>query len=374
MSQFKRIPRIPTSKELADQTFSKLKKVRIDAPQKVKKKRSDYSFYKTLYFRQFRVLFPELNEQLAKIADSFPIIEDLHPFHKELIEVLFGIEKLRTSLSRIKHTQRAISSIERDVSRKLGNSTNADETKSIRTEAIGRIGSSIKKLKEPLDELIDAKIQLSKVPDFNLYEKTIAFAGAPNAGKSSFVKIVSTGKPEIASYPFTTKELVCGHRINRFESIQLIDTPGLLDRPLSERNAIEMRSILALKHLTDAIIFLYDPTEDAPLSLEHQFNLLNEIKNTFTEPPIYIFINKVDVLTDMEVAAVCQKVGEYELIATIEKNQKQLEAIIQKIIDKIPAKKQPYEKSLDTQISDYVKKTEKKGDIEWIFFDEDDSD
>ncbi|NHJ46543.1 MAG: GTP-binding protein [Asgard group archaeon] len=374
MSLFKRIPRIPTSKELADQVFSKLKKVRIDAPSKVKKKRSDYSFYKTLYFRQFRVIFPELDEKLKAIVSGFPIIEDLHMFHQELIEVLYGIEKLRTYLSRIKNTQRALSSIERDVSRKLGNSSEADEAKAIRTEAIGRLGSTIKKLKEPLDELIDAKIQLSKVPDFNLYEKTIAFAGAPNAGKSSFVKLVSTGNPEIASYPFTTKELVCGHRKNKFESIQLIDTPGLLDRQLSERNTIEMRSILALKHLTDVIIFLYDPTKEAPISLEHQLNLYNEIKEKFDDFPIYVFINKVDAIDEKQLDDIYKIIGKHQTIATIAENVDQLEAIIQEIIEKIPTKKQPYDTDYVLKIDDTVKKTKKEGQIEWIFFDEDDND
>ncbi|MHA1365334.1 MAG: GTPase [Candidatus Heimdallarchaeota archaeon] len=196
MSQFKRIPRIPTSKELEDLIFSQLKKIRVEAPRGSKKRRSDYSFYKTLYFRQFRIIFPDLEERLQKIVDYFPIMDELHPFHK--------VEKLRIALGRISNTKYAISSIQREVNKKLGNSKSSDEAKRVRGETLGRLGSTIKNLKEPLDILIDAKIQLSKVPDFDVRKKTIAFAGAPNVGKSSFVELVSTGTPEIASYPFTT--------------------------------------------------------------------------------------------------------------------------------------------------------------------------
>ena len=199
MSQFRKIPYIPTADKLADLVFSKLKRIRVDTPRKIKMRRSDLSFYKTLYFRQFRFIFPEFDTKLSNIANSFPFIDELHPFHKELIEVLFGIEKIRTSLSRIKNTRKSLRSIERDVSKKLGICEFAEEAKKIRREAIGRIGSTIKKIEQPLNDLIEAKIQLSKVPDFNLFEKTIVFAGAPNAGKSSYVKIVSTGKPEIAA-------------------------------------------------------------------------------------------------------------------------------------------------------------------------------
>jgi len=372
MSQFKNIPYIPTAEKLADLIFSKLKKIQVEPPKRGKKKRSDYSFYRTLYFRQFRFLFPELKSELERIADSFPMIDELHPFHKELIDVLFGIEKLRTNLSRIKHTKKAIESIEVEVSRKLGRSQTAEEAKRIRQEALGRVGSAIRKLEKPLAELISAKIQLSKVPDFNLEQKTIAFAGGPNAGKSSFVKLVSTGKPEIASYPFTTKELICGHRQNRFESIQLVDTPGLLDRSLHERNQIEMKSILALKYLADAIVFLYDPSKNATLTLAEQQNLFQEIKKTFPETPMYVFINKKDIIPKEQLPAIFKQLGEHRLIATTEEYKNELEEVIQTIIDNLPQKKFFIQDKKEKE--PHVEKQKKTDEIEWIFFDEDSSD
>lgn len=375
LSQFKRIRHIPTSEKLADIVFSKLRKIKVEAPSGSKKRRSDQSFHKTLYFRQFRYLFPELEERLEKIAESFPIIDDLHPFHIELIEVLFGTDKIRTALSRINNTRKALKSIERDVNKRLGTSETAAESKKARSEALGRVGSTISKLKKPLDTLIDAKIQLSRVPDFNLTQHTIAFAGGPNAGKSSFVKLVSTGRPEINSYPFTTKELVIGHRKrNQFESVQLMDTPGLLDRPLAERNAIEMRSILALKYLTDIIVFLYDPSVQSPLSLEQQLNLLEEIRVQFEDIPIICYINKQDTLTKKELAEVRSLVGNHEAISTLEENSAELERIIIEIIDSLPPKKLIFDKKKEKKIiEEPYKKRVKEDKVEWIFFDEEDS-
>jgi len=370
MSQFKNIPYIPTSEKLTDLIFSKLKKIQVAPPKRGRKRRSDYSFYKTLYFRQFRFLFSELKDHLEHIAQSFPQIDELHPFHRELIDVLFGIEKLRTSLSRIRHTRKAIESIEVEVSRKLGHSKTAEEAKQIRNEALGRVGSALKKLKVPLDELIAAKIQLSKVPDFDLKQKTIAFAGGPNAGKSSFVKLVSTGRPEIASYPFTTRELICGHRRHQFESIQLVDTPGLLDRPLQERNQIEMKSILALKYLTDMIIFLFDPSKNATLTLEEQNNLFMEIKKAFPEIPITAFINKKDLIPKEQLPEIFAKIGEHALIATVEEHKNELETIIQNIVETMPETKLFIAQE---ELKKPKKKKKKTDEIEWIFFDEEDT-
>jgi len=371
LSQFKRIPRIPNSKELEDLIFSQLKKIKVEAPRGAKKRRSDYSFYKTLYFRQFRVIFPDLEERLQKIVDYFPIMDNLHPFHRELIDVLFGIEKLRIALGRISHTKYATSSILREVSKKLGNSRTAAEAKRVRSETLGRLGSTIKKLKEPLDILIDAKIQLSKLPDFKVNKKTIAFAGAPNVGKSSFVKLISTGTPEIASYPFTTKELNFGHRRDEFELIQLMDTPGLLDRPIHDRNAIEMRSILALKHLADYIIYLYDPSKDAPLTLEQQVNLQKEIAETFPEIPMKSYINKGDILKKDRINDVKAIVGDLPIIATISDYHSTLEEIILETIKEIPSKHMQY-KLPKKLVAEEEIKSKKSDKIEWIFFDEED--
>ena len=46
---------------------------------------------------------------------------------------------------------------------------------------------------------------------------------------------------EVQPYAFTTKSLFVGHMDYRYLRWQVIDTPGILDRPLEERNTIEMQ-------------------------------------------------------------------------------------------------------------------------------------
>ena len=54
---------------------------------------------------------------------------------------------------------------------------------------------------------------------------------------------------EVQPYAFTTKSIYVGHTDYKYLRWQVLDTPGILDRPLEERNTIEMQSITAMAHL-----------------------------------------------------------------------------------------------------------------------------
>lgn len=57
--------------------------------------------------------------------------------------------------------------------------------------------------------------------------------------------------------------------------VQVLDTPGILDRPLEERNTIEMQSITALAHLRCAVLYLVDISEQCGYSLAQQADLFH---------------------------------------------------------------------------------------------------
>jgi len=125
---------------------------------------------------------------------------------------------------------------------------------------------------------------------------TIVVAGFPNVGKSSFIRRVSTAEPEIASYPFTTKGVIIGHRYEKREKIQMIDTPGLLDRPAIERNAIEGQAVSAIINTGDVILYILDPSTYCGFPLEDQLSLLEEVKG-MVHVPVIVVVNKSDVKT-----------------------------------------------------------------------------
>ena len=149
-----------------------------------------------------------------------------------------------------------------------------------------------------MDFLDFAKASLRNMPTIDFDATTIVIAGFPNVGKSTLLKQISGADPQVANYPFTTKGIQIGHTERHWKSIQIIDTPGLLDRPVLEMNDIEMNAIVALEHLADAILFIFDGSETCGFHLESQYNLLKQIEKIFSEIPIICLFNKMDIEQD----------------------------------------------------------------------------
>lgn len=83
---------------------------------------------------------------------------------------------------------------------------------------------------------------LSRLPSIDPHTRTLLVCGYPNVGKSSFMNSISRADVEVQPYAFTTKSLYVGHVDYKYMRWQVIDTPGVLDRPLDERNTIEMQA------------------------------------------------------------------------------------------------------------------------------------
>lgn len=106
---------------------------------------------------------------------------------------------------------------------------------------------------------------------------------------------ITNAESEVQPYPFTTQSLWAGHTMYKNVKWQVIDTPGILDRPLEERNTIEMQAITALAHLDAAILYFIDISEQCGYSLETQLSLFNSIRPLFKNKPIVIVLNKIDL-------------------------------------------------------------------------------
>ena len=85
----------------------------------------------------------------------------------------------------------------------------------MRRSAYGRMSSVIKSIEKDLIFLNEARDKLRKLPSIDPQMPAILIAGYPNVGKSSFIRLVTGARPEIASYPFTTQAIYVGHFTRR---------------------------------------------------------------------------------------------------------------------------------------------------------------
>ena len=250
-----------------------------------------------------------ITSKTDRIINVTPWVHELHPFYRELVALLVGIDGLKKSLAAVNWAGQKIGSLATEYIRKISRSRTITEAGTSRKIAYGRIASVLQQVSDDLVFLRDAFVQLRKLPSINPTLTTIVIAGYANVGKSTLVRSLSTAKPEVATYPFTTKGIVVGHRTIPKGAYQIVDTPGMLDRPLSKRNKIELQAIGAIKHLADVIIFMVDASETCGYDLDKQTNLLSEIINLFPNVPIVRILNKVDVATRTQIESATQRTG-----------------------------------------------------------------
>ena len=250
---------------------------------------------------RIKIVESTITSKLDRIINVTPWIHELHPFYVELVALLVGIDDLKKSLAAVKWAAQKIRSLATVYIQKISRSRTINEAGTNRKVAYGRIASVLKQVSDALVFLRDAFVRLRKLPSVDPTLMTLVVAGYANVGKSTFVGCLSTAKPEVAAYPFTTRGIVVGHRVLPEGTCQIVDTPGLLDRPLSKRNKIELQAIGAMKHLADLIFFIVDPSESCGYDLGSQINLLNEISSLFPNIPMIRIVNKVDVATQAQI-------------------------------------------------------------------------
>lgn len=288
------IPTIPTPDELLDKGFSRGKKqADLMRTQKIPKHLKG----KRIEERRVITSCQVIKDKLKSILDSVPDIEDLPPFYQDYIDITVGVDDMKQALGGLNWAYGILTQLEKEYGSKIRKNPSEKAT-TLQKQAYGRIASVVNKIKKDLDFLDFAKANLRNMPTIDFDATTIVIAGFPNVGKSTLLNQISGADPQIANYPFTTKGIQIGHVERHWKSIQIIDTPGLLDRPVLEMNDIELNAIVALEHLADAILFIFDASETCGFGLESQYNLLKQIEKIFANIPVIYLFNKMDLIED----------------------------------------------------------------------------
>jgi nucleolar GTP-binding protein len=286
---FEQLPTVPTCQELLDKAFRRASRAKDDES-------------------MVQDAGNILSDNLANLIRKFPSFENLPPFYREMADITVGVDAIRISLSRLRWASRQIRQLTRESVVRIKRSRGQNSMPA-RKAAFGRISSIMKAIEKDLAFLNEARNKLRQLPTIESQTPTILIAGYPNVGKSSFIIRVSGAKPEIASYPFTTRGIYVGHFQRGEQKYQVVDTPGLLDRPHSERNKIERQTIAALSHLQGVVLFILDPSEHCGYPLQSQLCLAEDLRS-WIKLPMLIVANKADLLRYDQVPEMSTETGQ----------------------------------------------------------------
>ncbi len=289
---FEGLPTTPRSEELVDKAFSRAAR----AGRAKQGKEAQESMLQTAG--------NILSDNLQNVVTTWPDFDDVDPFYHEFADATLadtdvgGVDALRQDLSAVMNAGRQADSIKSEYQGRI-RTADTETARKLRKQAFARLADVTESVSEELLAIGEARDALHTLPDIRADEPAVVVAGYPNVGKSSFVNHLTNADNETAAYPYTTTGLDVGHvEVDRVR-YQLVDTPGLLDRPAEERNAIESQAVSALTHLADAVLVLLDASGDCGYPLGRQRELLAEIEAQF-DVPVLSVCNKADRSRDAE--------------------------------------------------------------------------
>ena len=288
---FKNIPIIPKVSDLIDTILSRTQS---------KTPTVTHPGYKITRIRKFymrKVRFTEdtITEKLEAITKNFPKLDDIHPFYADMINILYDKDHYKLALGTVNTAKNICQKIATDYVKLLKYGDSLYRCKQLKVAALGRMMTTLKKLGASFNYLEEVRKHLSRFPSIDPTERTLILAGFPNVGKSSFMNKITYADSEVQAYHFTTQSLFVGHTYYKNIRWQVIDTPGILDRALEQRNIIEMQTITALAHLDACILYFIDVSENCGYSIAQQVSLFDSIRPLFKNKPLVIIANKTDL-------------------------------------------------------------------------------
>mmetsp|Transcript_40231 Transcript_40231/g.96403 ORF Transcript_40231/g.96403 Transcript_40231/m.96403 type:complete len:646 (-) Transcript_40231:183-2120(-) len=306
--KFKEIQTVPNAKDFIDIVLSRVQRktpTQVHPQFKITRIRS-------FYMRKVKYAQTTFNEKFTKILEDFPMIDDIHPFYADLCNVLYDRDHYKLALGQVNTVRGVVDTVAKDYCKLMKFADSPYKSKMLKRAALGRMCTAVKKLQSSLVYLEEVRQHLGRLPSINPNARTLLVTGYPNVGKSSFMNIVTNANVEVQAYAFTTKSLYVGHMDYDYLRWQVIDTPGILDHPLEDRNTIEMTAITALAHIQASVLFFVDISETCGFTLEQQVALFHSIKPLFKGKPLLVVLNKQDLRKVEDLSA-----AERELLNTM---------------------------------------------------------
>jgi len=321
--RLRRLPHAPKAKELARRARSRGLKVPSDENEKNAKRRAAKRSATASDAMGQAVSVPL--RAMVDAHSSEALRRSLHPFEHvtatltAAARVRSGARPLTEIVEDIADLRKTLLEDAKEGARLAKAAASAAEAAEVPEKVLTTMEARLAARGTVLEELRNCQRAFRKLPTVSLATPTAVLVGAPNVGKSTLVRALSTGEPEVGNYAFTTRGLSLGHVYAGAEGKdllgQVMDTPGLLDRADDERNEMEELTMATMNHLPSAVVFVVDLSGhagDAKSSPEDQLRVRNDLRARFPKRPWIDVVAKGDLYD----AATCAPAPEGALLVS----------------------------------------------------------
>ncbi|WP_234736696.1 GTPase ObgE [Tellurirhabdus bombi] len=128
----------------------------------------------------------------------------------------------------------------------------------------------------------------------------VGLVGFPNAGKSTLLSVMSSAKPEIADYPFTTLVPNLGVVAYRdYKSFVMADIPGIIEGA-SQGKGLGLRFLRHIERNSVLLFLVPSTSEDALAEYETLLNELREYNPELMDKQRLLAISKSDLIEETD--------------------------------------------------------------------------
>ena len=125
------------------------------------------SIFLGFYTRKVKFTSETFCDKFQVILDGFPRLQDIHPFHKDLLNTLYDADHFRIALGQVATAKRLIETVSRDYVRLLKYAQSLFQCKSLKRAALGRMATICKRLREALVYLEQVRQHLGRLPSID---------------------------------------------------------------------------------------------------------------------------------------------------------------------------------------------------------------
>jgi len=330
----RRLPVVKSPVELIDRAKKATRKVRADKEVKNIRNRARKHGAETLNELSQALCIP-LRDIVKGYKSEW---RRLHPFERVVADLTARSRQKKDGLTlfevldEVNEARKIVLDASKDWISKVKNAETAREAGGFMNEGIDALIDLFQEFATvPVSDILDLQRSLRSAPIVQLDTPAVVLVGAPNVGKSSIVRAISSATPEVNNYPFTTRGMTLGH-VEVFWSdnaaiaravvpdakrklsspspdvvsgkyafsqlCQVMDSPGLLVRPDDERNEMEALTLAAMQHLPTAVMYVMDLSGEAGdkcSSIQDQLQLRKEVRARFPRRPWIDVVSKVDL-------------------------------------------------------------------------------